>query len=236
MNRAAKEIRMLEEVARGLGNLKDQFVFVGGATTALYLTDAAAPTPTPTDDVDLVVEVLSREDYRKLENKLRRLGFKDPIGAEDSPPICRKIFGSIQVDILPTDERILDFSNRWYKPGITAAGSIALPSGTEIRIFSLEYYLASKLEAFWSRGAPPNDIRQSQDLEDICAVLDGRPEAFDELQSATSEPREFIVDSFGRLLQTPAVFEEAIAGFIGYRPGSAPRVARVMQLLREVTR
>jgi hypothetical protein len=37
---------------------------------------------------------------------LRKLGFKDPVG-EDNPPLCRKIFGEITVDVMPTDPEIL---------------------------------------------------------------------------------------------------------------------------------
>ncbi len=45
----------------------------------------------------------------------------------------------------------------------------SLPDRQEIYIFTLEYFLATKLEAFFSRGI--KDPRFSSDLEDIVAVL-----------------------------------------------------------------
>jgi hypothetical protein len=53
---------MIEEVAIALGNLLPQCVFTGGATTALYIDDPGTPEPTPSDDVDLVLEVATHQE------------------------------------------------------------------------------------------------------------------------------------------------------------------------------
>ena len=50
-------------VARRLGPLREQVVFLGGATTALLVTDPAAPAPRPTRDVDVIIEVGSLVEY-----------------------------------------------------------------------------------------------------------------------------------------------------------------------------
>ncbi len=42
-------IAMIQEVARGLGDLKDQVVFIGGATVSLYLDIGAADEVRPTE-------------------------------------------------------------------------------------------------------------------------------------------------------------------------------------------
>jgi len=80
-------LAMLEIVAKGLDNLKPSVVFVGGATTAIYLDDEAAPHIRPTDDVDCITEVTSLMDYAHLENQLRVLGFRN--AAVSGDPICR---------------------------------------------------------------------------------------------------------------------------------------------------
>ena len=49
----------LTGVAKALGALTDEVVFVGGAVVGLLLTDPAAPRPRPTKDVDVIVEVAS---------------------------------------------------------------------------------------------------------------------------------------------------------------------------------
>ena len=63
---------MLELVARRLGTaLCEQFAFVGGAAAGLLITDPAQPAIRPTEDVDLVVEVLSLSAYHRTEAALQ---------------------------------------------------------------------------------------------------------------------------------------------------------------------
>jgi hypothetical protein len=47
----------LLKIARGLDNLRNQVVFVGGSVTELYADNAAATEIRPTMDVDCVVEL-----------------------------------------------------------------------------------------------------------------------------------------------------------------------------------
>lgn len=82
-----KNIEMLAEIAKGLGPLREKVVFVGGSTVALYLTDPAAPGIRPTEDVDCVIELVTRAEYYKLEEQLRELGFQH--AAKDNAPVCR---------------------------------------------------------------------------------------------------------------------------------------------------
>jgi len=44
-------------VARKLALLREQVVFLGGATSALLVADPAAPAPRPTKNVDVIIEV-----------------------------------------------------------------------------------------------------------------------------------------------------------------------------------
>lgn len=52
-------ILMLDEVSMLLDELTEQLVFVGGATTVLFITDPAVTNIRPTKDVDVIVEVAS---------------------------------------------------------------------------------------------------------------------------------------------------------------------------------
>lgn len=164
---SAKNIQMIQEVAKGLGNLKDDVVFVGGATVSLYLDLDVADEVRPTEDVDVVIEISSKIDYQKLSEKL--LSMKFTPDSSKGAPICRWKYLGLTVDIMPIDEDILGFSNRFYKDGFTHKQSVTLPDGQEIFVFSLGYFLASKLEAYFGRGA--DDPRFSSDLEDIVTVL-----------------------------------------------------------------
>ncbi len=52
-------IEMLQIVAMGLGELKEEVVFVGGAVAELYADDPAASDIRPTKDVDCVIDLIN---------------------------------------------------------------------------------------------------------------------------------------------------------------------------------
>jgi len=159
---------MLQQVALGLGDLREDMVFVGGAVTELYADDPAASDIRPTIDVDCVVELGTQKAYYELEKDLRKRKFANDI--TQGAPICRWIYDGIIVDIMPIDSDILGFGNQWYKAGVDRKIVRNLPDGTSIYVFSVEYFLATKFEALIGRGG--KDLRLSHDFEDIVYVLD----------------------------------------------------------------
>ena len=165
-------IEMIQCVAKGLANLKDDMVFVGGSVAELYALQPELSDIRPTMDVDCVVEMVTYAEYTHLEEKLRSLGFHNDtsIGA----PLCRKIYQGIIVDIMPSNTDVLGFSNRWYNDGMANKTTTQLPNGTKIFIFPVEYYVATKFKALNNRGG--TDIRGSHDWEDIVYVMTNCPE------------------------------------------------------------
>jgi hypothetical protein len=165
----AGNIDKVQIVARALGEINKQVVFVGGSVAELYADDPELSDIRPTIDVDCVMDfqIVTYLDYCKLEEQLRNLGFQNDIS--ENAPICRKIYQGISVDFMPVNPDILGFSNVWYKDGIINKMSVTLPNGTFIFILPVEYYLATKLEAMHSRGGA--DIRGSHDWEDIVYIL-----------------------------------------------------------------
>ena len=117
-----KSLEMVQIIAKGLGDLKDEVVFVGGAIVALYIDDEAAPEIRPTDDVDCVIEIINRASFYKLEKNLRKKGFKNDI--EENSPICRFIYCGIKVDIMPIDKNILGFNKDLFCVFITDNGKL----------------------------------------------------------------------------------------------------------------
>ena len=150
----SSNINMLQTVANGLGELREDMVFVGGAVAELYADNPAASEIRPTIDVDCVIEIGSRLEFARLEENLRVKGFANDIS--ENAPICRWIYKDIKVDVMPTDSSVLGFSNKWYEEGIENKISKSLPDGTEIFVFPPEYYLAVKFEAHYGRGG--NDL------------------------------------------------------------------------------
>lgn len=149
-------IDMLQTVANGLGELKAEVVFIGGAVSQLYAMDTAASDIRPTQDIDCVIEIGSRLKFSKLEADLRKKGFMND--TSKGAPICRWLYKDIKVDVMPDDKEILGFSNMWYHDGIANKITKTLPNGIEIFVFPVEYYLAAKFEAHNDRGG--RDLRQ----------------------------------------------------------------------------
>jgi predicted nucleotidyltransferase len=103
-----ENITRIKAVYLALEELASEVVFVGGATVSLYSTRPETATR-PTDDVDIVVEIMHYKDYAAIEAKLRSKGFINDI---QSGVICRYIINGITVDVMPTSEEILGFSNK----------------------------------------------------------------------------------------------------------------------------
>ena len=116
MKQHSIHIEMIKQVAVRLGPLRSKMVFLGGSATGFHITDKAEPDIRATKDVDIIVEAASTVEYHKLEKKLMELGFFQKLQEDD--PICRWYIDDIIVDVMPTDESILGFSNRWYLPAI----------------------------------------------------------------------------------------------------------------------
>ena len=71
-------------------------VFLGGAATALLITDSATPDVRVTKDVDVIVEIASRGDYYRLAESLRSFGFAED--TSEGAPVCRWLVDGIVVD------------------------------------------------------------------------------------------------------------------------------------------
>lgn len=70
----------------------------------------------------------------------------------DSPIISMFLLQGLKVDFMPTDPSVLGFSNRWYPSGVKTAIEFTMDNVDPIRIFTAPYFIASKLEAFKTRG------------------------------------------------------------------------------------
>jgi len=103
----------------------------------------------PTNDVDLIVDIASRAEYSELEAKLRAAGFVND-RSEDAP-VCRWLSGDVKVDVMPTDQRLLGFGNRWYSAAVEYAETRKVGKYW-IRVVAAPFFLATKLEAFAGRG------------------------------------------------------------------------------------
>ncbi|MDQ6971438.1 MAG: hypothetical protein Q9M30_02195, partial [Mariprofundaceae bacterium] len=101
MSRSDPNLVMLQEVAAGFGPLLGDIVFLGGCATGLMIVDQAAPDIRASDDVDVIIETVTRHDYHDFSEQLRQQGFIED--RRDNAPMCRWLYKGIKVDVMPTD-------------------------------------------------------------------------------------------------------------------------------------
>lgn len=219
----------LRSVANILSAYREQIVFVGGATLSLYASRPELTSIRSTDDVDVVVELVTTGDFYLLQQQLLSLGFTHDTNA---PILSRFLYQGLKVDFMPTDPSILGFTNRWYKEGIQQKIEINLGEQVKVYIFSAPYFLASKMEAFLGRGK--SDLFASHDLEDMVYVLDHRPTILEEIRVAPQSVRTYLVEHFNNLMKN-SLFEEALLGHVEQQ-NALERVKRILLLLKEMIR
>ena len=224
MNRPANlNLEILLQAVNHLGPLVDDMVFLGGCATGLLLTDPAAPPIRATIDVDVIVGVGSLSEYYALSDQLRARGFREDT-SEDAP-LCRWVAEDVILDVMPIDEKILGFSNQWYTPAMQQAGEVELSTGQKIKMVTAPYFLATKMEAFYGRGG--GDYLSSHDMEDLLAVIDGRPGIVEEIASCDIDLRSYLAKQFSQLVNDKS-FIEAIPGHLPGDPASQARVPIIM--------
>jgi len=221
-------LRILLSAVEKLAPLLDRIAIVGGCATGLLITDPAAAPIRPTLDIDAIVELASYADLIAFEQQLRGLGFQSLV--EPGAPVCRWKHQDTILDLMPTDPTILGFSNRWYRPALLNAEEVQL-GNYRIQVIAASYFLATKLEAFHGRGR--GDYRLSRDIEDIVAVLDGRPEISTEVQKSDPPLRTYLGDEFSTLLAARD-FLEALPGHLLPDAPSQQRIFIVIERIRKI--
>ncbi len=204
-------------------------VFVGGAVTSLLITDEGAGIPRTTVDVDAIAEIRTYAEYTAFGERLRALGFSHD--TREGAPLCRWIQSGAILDVMPLDERILGFSNRWYRVAMEAAILHRLFRDLEIRVVTAPCFLATKIEAFRDRGR--GDFLASHDLEDLTFVIDGRSTIVEEVQTETPPLREYLQTEVTRLLAAPG-FIDALPGYLLPDAASQARIGTVLRRLKAV--
>lgn len=214
-------IERLETIAQGLGDRLSEVVFVGGAVVELYVTDRAAPKIRSTADVDCVIPARTRQQMRRWETSLRERGFRND--TEQGAPICRWIYADTLVDVMPVDQEALGFTNQWYETALLHTIPFRLPSGIEIRLLELPWFVATKLAAIEGRGG--SDYRLSHDFEDVIYLWDCIPDFTERILGAPAEVLEWLRSEFFGWKGRPNLREEVESAL---EAGSHSRVDRIL--------
>ena len=192
---------IIAEIAEALKELNKDVVFVGGSVISLYIDDSAAEEVRPTSDIDMAVDIASFGEWNKVNNRLSELGFHPD---SQSSVICRYIYNQIRVDIMTTTDVALGPVNRWYAIGFENLQITRVLNQT-IRVLTPACFIATKLEAFNSRGN--ENYRTSYDFEDIIYVLNNRTTIVEDILGDEKRILNFIQKEFQKLLDSPYLEE-----------------------------
>lgn len=189
------------KVAKALGELNSEVVFVGGAMVAMYIDDPAAEDIRPTKDLDLTFQITTAGKLEELREKLIGKGF---IQTHEDDVICRFRFDDLLVDVMSTQAVGWAPSNRWFMPGFEESFSVELDDVT-IRLMPLPYLLASKMEAFFDRGI--QDLYASHDLEDILYIFNYTTNLVEQILGADDEVISYLKGCAERMMSDTKIRE-----------------------------
>lgn len=213
-------LKDLETLADHLGPLIDNVVFVGGSTICFHIGNARQGELRPTIDRDAIVGVKDYTDFHEFEMQVQKLGFKRDTKNGIN---CRWKFGEIIVDFMPSTQIKGYVNNKWYQEAMNNAETLQLSTGKTVRIISPIFLLATKLEAFKSRGKLKipeiYDGEVNKDLEDIVHLIEGRAILLDELKQAPKNVRNYIESEFKKINANP-LSEDFINNCFGGELGS----------------
>jgi hypothetical protein len=219
----------LRAVADRLDSLGLDYAFVGGAIVSFLLDHPELSPARPTDDVDVILEIVTAPRYSEVEAKLRGRGFDHDM--RPGAPRCRWVLGDLTVDIMPTDGAFLGLNTAWFKEALATATEQEF-AHTRLKLISSVAFLATKHVAFADRG--DRDYHGSHDLEDFVAVIDGRENIVAEVDHAPTQLRGYVIESVRSLNDNP-IFDEALAGHLPADRASQQRLPSLRRKLQGIT-
>ena len=242
---AEAPIAAMGAVADRLDHLGLDYAFLGGSVVGLLVDHPGLSPVRATEDVDVVIDVVSRTRYAGIGENLRSIGFDHDM--REGAPRCRWVLGDLTVDIMPADGGFPGLNTAWFREAldssprrkiISALESAALRPvrGGSLRVVSPAGFIATKHVAFLDRG--DRDYHASHDLEDPIAVVDGREGIVDDIASAHTALRADVSDSIAKLVAS-ADFMEALPGHLpadrasqGRLPGLRAKLVAIAALPR----
>jgi hypothetical protein len=211
-------------VAQELDSVGLSFAFVGGCAVWLLVDRPDLTDFRPTEDVDVIIEVVTLGELYKLEEQLRVAGFQHDMS--EGAPICRWIVKGCLVDIMPIDSRELGMNSQWFREALESAQLVTVDGTLQAKVITPPLFLATKLAAFQDRGH--SDLFGSHDVEDIVTITDGCENIVQQVGHSSPDVRKFIADGFSVIMQQ-ADFDDALFGHLSAAFGARERVQEVKE-------
>jgi len=225
---AESPIAAMKPVAERLDGLGLEYAFLGGSVVGLLLDHPSLSPIRVTDDVDVVIEVVSQPRYSRIEEKLRSLGFEHD--TRDGAPRCRWRLGHLTVDIMPVDGDFLGLNTAWFREALAAATWQSVTGG-RLRVISAAGSLATKYAAFMDRG--DQGYYASHDLEDLIAVVDEREGIVHDVPTSDPALRAYVSSAIAALLSSDD-FSDALPGHFPTYTASQRRLPGLRRKLADI--
>lgn len=190
-------IKVVEKVAISLEELNKDVIYVGGAVVSLYVTDEGAEQPRPTKDIDISVQIST---YAQMDELREKLALKKIFPAPSEKVMYRYAYEDILIDFIPFEDTPLGPTNSWLKPGFEKAYPVTIGE-IEIKILPVSLFLATKWEAYKSRG---DDPRTSHDFEDLIYIIDNNKELVEDVRKANKDVQDFLKAMSHEILNHPS--------------------------------
>lgn len=217
----------IAQIARALGDLSADVVFIGGAIAPLLQTHPAILNVRPTKDVDAVVASTSYGSFQAVRDKLVARGFK----IDQSNPSHAHRFISpdrIPFDLVPAGDHLGATGSECDRLAIETSVNAEIEPGLWIRHASAPAFLALKWAAFKDRGM--TDPFQSHDLEDILALVISRQGIVNECSEAPETIRNQIRVGFQWLAKDPG-YDDLVAGHLANAQSFQEMAAQLREII-----
>lgn len=211
-------------VAQELESIGLPFAFVGGCAVWLLVDRPDLTEFRPTQDVDVIIEVVTLVEFYKLEEQLRDFGFQHD--TSEGAPIFRWIIKGCRVDVMPIDSQDLGMNSQWFREALETAKSVTLDGKIKVKVITAPLFLATKLAAFRDRGR--EDLYGSHDLEDIVTIIDGCQNIVEHVANSKKDVCKFIATEFTTLMQH-SDFDDALLGHLSDTFGARSRAPEVRE-------
>lgn len=226
MNQAKKRLSVFQEV---LSKMPYGFAFIGGSALSLLVTRRGVSDIRVSKDVDVIVDAETKIEYSKIEEYVRKLGFKNDT-SEDAP-ICRWVYMDMKIDLLPVNEDVFRLPSKWFPEAFdSASANNACKKG--FNVVSAPYFVALKVEAFEERGE--KNFLFSQDFEDVICIFHGRNGLVDEIL-LDRKLAPYLSEKFRGYLADPRL-REAVEGFVCNEKNPERQCRRVMDEMTRLAR
>ena len=117
-----------------------------------------------------------------------------------------------------------------HKPGMKHKIVYEVSKGIMIQLLPVTYYVATKLEAIWSRGG--DDLRFSHDFEDLVFILNYSREFEGQFASSVDMTlKTYLREQFQSLIERPCIMEEVLSS-LPY--GESESSERILSLMRRI--